>query len=94
MPELNLPGEPDVDFAFDVVPFSHFAQPHYELLERSRVGGHVLEPSQEVKGLAKIAAMVETSGDIREVLEADRDMVRVLFENSSSFVLRQLPPFR
>src|SRR2546426_3900313 len=37
--------------------------------------------------------MVETSGDRGEVLKADRDMVRVLFENRSSFVLRQLPPF-
>src|SRR6266581_1463591 len=93
LPVRNLTGQPDVDFAFDVVPFSRSAQPCYELLERGRVGGRVLEPCQEVKGLPKVATMVETSGDCGEVLEADRDVVRVLFENRPSFVLGQLPPF-
>src|SRR3989442_14156899 len=32
-------------------------------------------PRQEVKGLAKVATVVETSGDCGEELEADRDMV-------------------
>src|SRR5438128_9777321 len=90
--EPCLPSESDVDFALDIVPFSRFPEARYELVERGRVGGRVLEPRQEVEGLAKVATMIETSGDCREVLEADCDMMRVLFENRSSFVLGQLPP--
>jgi len=71
----KLPRQPDVNLPFNVIPLSRRAQPQDESLKRGRVGGRVLEPSQEVKGLAKVATMVQTSGDPREVLEADRDMV-------------------
>src|SRR5947209_13243835 len=89
----KLSRQPDVDLRFNVIPLSRRAQPQDKLLKGGRVGGRVLEPREEVEGLAEVAAMVETSGDCGEVLKADSDMVRVLFENRSSYVLRQLPPF-
>lgn len=50
--ERNLPGQPDVDFPFNVVPFSRPTQPQDELFKRGRISGCVLEPRQEVEGLA------------------------------------------
>jgi hypothetical protein len=50
--------EPDVDLALDVSPFRRLPQASHQLLEGVRVLRGELEPGQEVKRLAQVAAMV------------------------------------
>ena len=54
--------------------------------------GRVLEPGQEVEGLAKVAAMMETARHRGQVLEARGDVARSLLEDLAPLVLGELPP--
>src|SRR3989442_14377888 len=54
----------------------------------------ILEPGEEVEGLAKLATVVKTPGHIREMFKAVSDAVGTLFENRAPLVLREAPPSR
>src|SRR5438270_436635 len=85
-------AEPDIDFAVDVAPLLALAEPLHELLERARVLWRVLEPGEEVEGLAEVPRVVQAPGHGRQVLEARGDVVRALLEDVPPLVLRERPP--
>src|SRR5207248_10989282 len=86
--------EPDVDLAVDVVPLLGRAQTRHKTLEPFGMFRRVLEPREEVEGLAQIACMVQPPRDRRQVLEPDGDVVRSLLDDPPPLVLRKRPPVR
>ncbi len=72
---VSLSGQPDVDFALDVLPVVRLAETFDESFERGRIRAREFEPGEEVKGLAEVAAMVEPAGDSREIFEANHDVM-------------------
>ena len=52
----------------------------------------IFEPRKEVKGLAKLATVMQASGDRGQVLQADTDVVRLFLEDGTALVLSQIPP--
>src|SRR5437588_3913651 len=87
-------GQADVDLPFDVVPLLGVTQPLDELREIGRGIGRELKPGQEVKRLAEVSPVVESSGDGGQVFEADGHVVGALLEDLAAFVLGKLPPGR
>ena len=60
------PDQADVDLADDIPPVLDPPQSCYEVLERVSVGRGVLEPGEEVEGLAEVTAVVQAAGDRRQ----------------------------
>ena len=85
-------GQADVDLSFYVSPLGGRAEPAHEFLERRGILRGVLEPGEEVEGLAEVTAVVQAAGDRLD--EAGRDVVRPLLEDLSALVLGQRPPRR
>ena len=81
-------AEANVDFADDVGPFLRGAKTPDELLEGGRMLWRELEPSKEVERLSEIPPVMQAPCDHRQVLDPDRDVVRALFEDRASVVLR------
>ena len=50
--------------------------------------GGVLEPSQEVEWLSKFSAVMQTSRYGRQVFHTNSNVVRLLLEDGSAFILR------
>src|SRR5215469_14128558 len=59
-----------------------------QLLEGIGVFGGVLEPSQEVEWLSKFSAVMQTSRYGRQVFHTNSNVVRLLLEDGSAFILR------
>jgi hypothetical protein len=82
----------DVDFPLHVAPFLRATQDAHQLLEAEGIRGRVLKPSEEIERLAKIAALVQLTGDRGQIAQARRDVGRALFEDRAALVVSQLPP--
>ena len=63
-----------------------------QLVEQRRVFRRELEPGEEVERLAEIAAVIQATGDRRQVLQAGADVVRDGFEDRPPLVLGKVPP--
>src|SRR5262249_51396778 len=75
-----------------VPPLRRAAQSADHLLKGIGVFGRVLEPSQEVEGLSKFSAVMQTSRYGRQVFHTNSNVPRLLLEDGSAFILRQVPP--
>src|SRR3989442_8090453 len=78
--------EPDVDLALNVGPLLGLTQAVDELLKGGCVLWGELEPGQEVERLAEVAAVVQPTGDRRQVLESGRDVVGALLEDPAALI--------
>ena len=88
----GLPGETEVDLAFDVGPFFGCSQPPHQFVKGRGVFGGELKPGQEVEGLCEVASVVQPPRDRREVFKPGGDVMGAVLEDPPAFVLRQIPP--
>src|SRR5215470_6276484 len=70
-----LPGEAEVDLAFNVGPFFGLAQPQHQFFKRCCVLGGELKPGQEVEGLSEVTPVVQPSRDCREIVKPGGDVM-------------------
>ena len=84
-----LPGEAEVDLAFDVGPFFGLSQPPHQFFKGRCVFGGELKPGQEVEGFSEVTAVVQPPGDGREVLQPGGDVMGAFLEDPPAFVFRQ-----
>ena len=89
---VRLPGEAQVDLAFDEGPFFGLAQPPHKFVKGRCVLGSELKPGQEVEGLSQIAPVVQPARDRREVLKTGGNVMGAFLEDPPPFVLGQIPP--
>src|SRR5712691_8476390 len=89
---LAWAGKPDVDLARDVAPLVGLAKASHQFLEAGAVLGGVLEPGQEVEGLAELAAVMQAARHRGQVLKAHGDVARSLLEDLPPIVLGEVPP--
>src|SRR5215472_3917972 len=78
----------DVCFPLYIPPLGRAAQSADQLLKGIGVFGGVLEPSQEVEGLSKFSAVMQTSRYGRQVFHTNSNVPRLLLEDGSAFILR------
>ena len=69
-----LPGEAEVDLAFDVGPFFGLSQPSHQFFEGRCVLGGELKPGQEVEGFSEVTAAVQPPRDRGEVFKPGGDV--------------------
>ena len=62
---VRLPGEAQVDLAFDEGPFFGLAQPPHKFVKGRCVLGSELKPGQEVEGLSEVTPVVQPPRDRR-----------------------------
>ena len=86
------PTQTDIDFAINISPLFRAAKFLHEGFKSIAVFGRVLEPREEVKRLGQFPTVMKSSGDAWQVLNAHRDMMRLLLEDGSPFVLSKRPP--
>src|SRR6516165_8940781 len=70
-----LPGEAEVDLAFDVGPFFGLSQPSHQFFEGRCVLGGELKPGQEVEGFSEVTAAVQPPRDRGEVFKPGGDVM-------------------
>src|SRR5215468_299443 len=73
--QCRLPGEAEVDLAFDVGPFFGLSQPPHQFFKGRCVFGGELKPGQEVEGLFEVTPVVQSPRDRREVFKPGGDVM-------------------
>lgn len=80
-------AEADVDFPVDKEPLAGRAKSLDQFFESTLMLGRILEPGQEIEDLAEVAAMVKAASNGGQIGEAHRDVLRLLLDDGSPFVL-------
>ena len=83
-----LSARADIYFPLYLPPLRRAAQSADQLLKGIGVFGGVLEPSQKVEWVPKFSAVMQTSRYGRQVFHTNSNVVRLLLEDGSAFILR------
>src|SRR5437773_11749294 len=88
--------ETNLDLSFNECPFRSRAQFNQHPIKRSRVSLGELEPRQEIERLilSKVTAVMQATGNSRQILQARRRVMRLLLEDFPAFILSHGPPRR
>jgi hypothetical protein len=90
--EIVLASEADIDLSFYVVPFLGCPKPLDKLLESGCARRRELKPGQKVELLPELASVKQTSGDGREILEPNCNVVRRFLKDATALIVSELPP--
>jgi len=85
-------GQSDIDLSVDIPPFWRCSQANDEFFEVGAMLRRILEPRQEVEGLAKFPAVMEPPRYRGEIFDADRDVTGLFLEDGAALILLERPP--
>ena len=88
--------QPDINLSLDELPFLGSAKLGHHVIEGFGVGLGEIEQGQKVErfAVAEVAAVMQATGDTRQILEPNGDMLRLFLKEGPPFVLSQRPPLR
>src|SRR5215469_8958875 len=89
---LSILRQANVDLSVDIAPFLGVAKCPNQFLKCFRMLRSVFEPSQKIKRLANISAMIELPCDRRYIPYSFGDVMRFILEDVSALFPRQIPP--
>jgi len=82
----------DIDLAVNIAPLLRIPQSTHQLFEGFAIFRCIFKPREEVERLAKLPTVVQAPGDGRQIFQADADVARLFFEDSTALILSQSPP--